>query len=81
MPSSGLRKGLSGKHPGKIVKRSDQAKGFAVLPKRWLVERTLLGSTATGDLPKDRQNLNRKALAFLAPCFNRRMLRNLCNPA
>ncbi|QCO06125.1 IS4/IS5 family transposase (plasmid) [Azospirillum argentinense] len=24
-----------------IVKRSDQAKGFVVLPKRWLVERTL----------------------------------------
>jgi transposase len=24
-----------------IVKRSDQAKGFLVLPKRWIVERTL----------------------------------------
>jgi transposase len=24
----------------KIVKRSDQAKGFVVLPKRWVVERT-----------------------------------------
>ena len=24
-----------------IVKRSDQAKGFIVLPKRWIVERTL----------------------------------------
>jgi transposase len=24
-----------------IVKRSDQAKGFVVLPKRWVVERTL----------------------------------------
>ena len=23
-----------------IVKRSDQAKGFVVLPKRWMVERT-----------------------------------------
>jgi transposase len=27
-----------------IVKRSDQAKGFVVLPKRWIVERTLAGS-------------------------------------
>ena len=24
-----------------IVKRSDHAKGFVVLPKRWIVERTL----------------------------------------
>ena len=24
-----------------IVKRSDQVKGFVVLPKRWIVERTL----------------------------------------
>jgi transposase len=24
-----------------IVKRSDQVKGFAVLPKRWIVERTI----------------------------------------
>jgi transposase len=24
-----------------IVKRSDTAKGFTVLPKRWLVERTI----------------------------------------
>jgi transposase len=24
-----------------IVKRSDQAKGFVVLPKRWIVERTM----------------------------------------
>ena len=25
-----------------IVKRSDQAKGFVTLPKRWIVERTIL---------------------------------------
>jgi len=29
-----------------IVKRSDCAKGFVVLPKRWIVERTLHGSAA-----------------------------------
>jgi len=27
-----------------IVKRSDQTNGFVVLPMRWVVERTLLGS-------------------------------------
>ena len=31
-----------------IVKRSDQAKGFVVLPKRWLVERTLSWLTRCG---------------------------------
>jgi putative transposase len=30
-----------------ITKRSDTAKGFEVIPKRWIVERTLGGSTAT----------------------------------
>ena len=35
-----------------IVKRSDHVKGFVVLPKRWIVERTLLGSIAVEGLPK-----------------------------
>src|SRR5665213_1878008 len=30
-----------------IIKRSDIAKGFVVLPKRWVVERPWLGSAAT----------------------------------
>ena len=35
-----------------VVKRSDQAKGFVVLPKRWIVERTLACSTAAADSPR-----------------------------
>ena len=35
-----------------IVKRSDQATGFVALPKRWIVERTSLGSAAADDWPK-----------------------------
>ena len=36
-----------------IVKRSDQAKGFVVLPRRWVVERTnWLGSTAAEGSPR-----------------------------
>jgi transposase len=31
-----------------IVKRSDQVKGFAVLPKRWIVERTIAVSIRSG---------------------------------
>lgn len=35
-----------------IVKRSDKANGFAVLPKRWIVERTMLGSAAAAAWPR-----------------------------
>ena len=48
-----------------IVKRSDQAKGFVVLSKRWIVERTLAWLNRCRRLAKDWENRNRKALAFL----------------
>ena len=48
-----------------IVKRSDHAKGFAVLPRRWVVERTIAWLNRCRRLAKDWENLNRKALAFL----------------
>jgi transposase len=35
-----------------IVKRSDQANGFVVLPMRWVVERTLHGSIAAVVSPR-----------------------------
>jgi transposase len=64
-----------------IVKRSDQATGFVVLPKRWIVERTLAWLNRCRRLAKDWENLNRKALAFLRLASIRLMLRKLCNPA
>lgn len=64
-----------------IVKRSDQAKGFVVLPKRWLVERTLAWLNRCRRLAKDWENLNRVAVAFLRLASIRLMLRKLCNPA
>lgn len=48
-----------------IVKRSDQAKGFVVLPKRWIVEPTFAWLGRCRRLAKDWEYLNRKALAFL----------------
>ena len=63
-----------------IVKRSGAAKGFAVLPKRWVVERTFAWFGRCRRLAKDWECLNRKGLAFLRLASIRLMLRKLCNP-
>jgi transposase len=63
-----------------IVKRSDQATRFVVLPKRWIVERTFAWLGRCRRLAKDWECLNRKALAFLKLASIRLMLRKLCNP-
>ena len=63
-----------------IVKRSDYAKGFAVLPRRWVVERTFAWLGRCRRLAKDWENLNRRARAFLRLASIRLMLRKLCNP-
>lgn len=64
-----------------IVKRSDQAKGFVVLPRRWVVERTFAWLGRCRRLAKDWECLSRKARAFLRLASIRLMLRRLCNPA
>src|ERR1700675_2330266 len=58
-----------------IVKRSDQAKGFVLLPKRWVVERTLAWLNRCRRLAKDWECLNRKARAFLLLASIRLMVR------
>ena len=63
-----------------IVKRSDQAKAFVVLPKRWICERMLAWLGRCRRLGKDWECLNCKALAFLYLASIRLMLRKLCNP-
>ena len=64
-----------------IIKRCDHVKGFVVLPKRWIVERTIAWLNRCRRLAKDWENLNRKAIAFLRLASIRLMLRKLCNPA
>ena len=64
-----------------IVKRSDRAKGFAVQPRRWVVERTIAWLNRCRRLAKDWENLNRSGLAFLKLASIRLMLRKLCNPS
>jgi transposase len=78
-----FRKGLMNVLPGleiEIVKRSDHDKGFVVLPRRWIVERTIARLNRCRRLAKDWENLNRNALAFLRVASIRLMLRKLCNP-
>ena len=61
-----------------IVKKSDLTKGFVVLPRRWVVERTIGWLNQCRRLAKDWECLNRNALAFLRWASIRMMLRKLC---
>jgi transposase len=60
-----------------IVKRSDTAKGFIVLPKRWIVERTFGWLGRCRRLSKHFENLTRSALAFLRLAMIRLMMRRI----
>jgi transposase len=60
-----------------IVKRSDIGK-FVVLPKRWVVERTIGWLNRCRRLAKDWECLNRNGLAFLRWASIRMMVRKLC---
>ena len=62
-----------------IVKRSDSANGFVVLPRRWVVERTFAWLNRCRRLAKDFENRTRNALAFLKLPSIRLMTRKLCN--
>jgi transposase len=61
-----------------IVRRSDTAQGFEVLPRRWIVERTIAWLNRCRRLAKDWENLSRTALAFLRLASIRLMIRRLC---
>ena len=60
-----------------IVKRSDAGK-FVVLPKRWIVERTIGWLNRCRRLAKDWERMNHNALAFLRWASVRIMVRKLC---
>lgn len=64
-----------------IVTRSDQVKGFLVLPKRWIVERTLAWLNRCRRLAKDFENRLRYAVALVHLAAIRLMVRKLCNPS
>lgn len=75
-----FNKGQKKAMPGlttEIVKRSDKAEGFEVLPRRWVVERTFAWLGRCRRLAKDFENISRNALAFLKLASIRLMLRKL----
>jgi transposase len=60
-----------------VVKKPKDQKGFEVLPRRWVVERTIAWINRCRRLSKDFENLNRTALAFIRLASIRLMLRRL----
>ena len=63
--------------PLEIVKRSDTAKGFQLLPKRWIVERTYGWLGRCRRLAKDYENLARNRVGFIVLAMIRLMLRRI----
>lgn len=66
-----------GKMDLEIVTRSDRTKGFVILPKRWIVERTFGWLGRCRRLTKDFENLTRTQLAFVQLAMIRLMLRRV----
>lgn len=64
-----------------IVKRSDRAEGFVVLPRRRVVEGVFAWLGQCRRLAKDWECLERKALTLLHLASIPPMLRRLCNPS
>jgi transposase len=66
-----------GKVELEIVKRSDAATGFVVVPKRWIVERTFGWLNRCRRLAKDFENLTCTQLAFIQLAMIRLMARRI----
>lgn len=67
-----------------IIKRSDQAKGFQLLPRRWVVERTLAWLGRCRRLSKDWEKTVESATAWVVVASVRLLTRRLasyCYPA
>ena len=60
-----------------VVKRSDAAKGFEVLPKRWIVERTFGWLGRCRRIVRDLENLTRSHAAFIMLAMIRLMMRRI----
>jgi len=60
-----------------VVLRSDDVKGFVVLPKRWIVERTFAWLSNHRRLSKDYERFSKTSEAMIQIAMIRLMLRRL----
>jgi transposase len=60
-----------------LVRRSDQAKGFEVLPKRWIVERTFGWSSKSRRLCRDYEVRLDHGESMIRICMIRLMVKHL----
>ena len=60
-----------------IIKRSDEAKGFVVLPRRWVIERTFSWFGRNRRLAKDFENLAETLATFVTLASIQLALRRL----
>jgi transposase len=60
-----------------IVKRSDMVKGFKVLPKRWIVERTFGWLVRNRRLIRDFEVLPKHSVAMIQVAMIKLMLRRI----
>ena len=64
-----------------IVKRSDKAVGFVVVPKRWIVERTFAWISRNRRLARDFERYATTVAAFVRLAMIRLMLKRLTKPS
>jgi putative transposase len=62
---------------GQVIKRSDDVKGFEVLPKRWVVERTFAWLSKNRRLGRDYERLPQSAECFIYMAMSRLLLKRL----
>jgi transposase len=63
-----------------IVKRRDGAKGFEIIPKRWIVERTFAWISRYRRLARDFERYAKTIAAFVRLAMIRLMLKRLSRP-
>ena len=76
-PKAAAAAALTGTWIIDIVKRPDTAIGFEVVPKRWIVERTLAWISRCRRLTRDFERYSRTVAAFIRLAMIRIMLRRL----